>query len=469
LFAAVQDENWLKATSADTTWRVVLVELAERLSKASKDETVNWPDVHKAFRRLTNAGVPIIEAHLGPIAYSAGDFEEAIRLWEHCGTIDSAEYQRAKARIARFPENVVWFGRLKEYGEVVREWREKHTGQRPIDQLDDSVVWTVADAALTEGDLSIAATILESKPDRDRVGKLLAAAVKRREMGVATTAAVIAARLSVRSCAWNAAIRIAEQTDYSELPGVRAGELRAILAKTDGLTRVFQAVIQELAVSDGLTKEQPEPVREFLHRHFLGKATPQAGQHGVRPEVAGAAIERAGRIVDALQFYETLERDAPSDDLKKFAAERLVRNLERHAEYFEKRDVAEAQQRQSRAKAVRERAGLGDRKIAEYPVIRTPTASVGPTEWVRGPYRLVLSRPHARLRIEHRERFETVTVDGKERSLLGDAAFSKLDSTDGRPQWRVAEWDTIITLVDRDRATVVVVQAGGELFEIELA
>jgi hypothetical protein len=368
---------------------------------------------------------------------------------------------------------VVWFRRLNQNGEVVRQWREHYKGLPTIDQLDDSVVWAVGDAALAEGDLSLAATVYESKPDRDRVAKLLVAALKKGDVSTATVGAVVAARLLVRTRAWSAAVRAAEDGSFSDLPGVRQSDLQSMLRKTEGLTRIFQAIVQELAGSDELASETAERkgvVTEFLHRHFIGKGTSRADWHGVTPEVAGAAIERAGKIVDALQFYENLERDASTtDELKNFAAERLVRNLDRHADYFQsRRDEAEVQQKRSRAQAIRERAGLGDRKISEYPVIRTATSSVGAAEWVRGPFKIVLSRAHARLRIEHMERFETVTVDGKDRCLLGDAAFSKLDAPGGRANWEVTGWGMTISLVDRGHVRTVVIEDTGEPFEIPL-
>lgn len=474
LVAAAGEESWLKATYADTSWRQILARLADRLSRSSQDEAINWPEIHKAFRSLTNNGIPINAGHVAAIAFSAGDYAEAVKLWERSGTIERAEYRQAKARLAPFPENVVWFGRLKEHSEVTRRWRDQYAGQPAIEELDDSVVWTVIDAALIEGDLSLAATLLEAKPDRDRVARLIAASLKKDDLNIAAEGAVLAARLLVRGRGWAMAIRAADDASLSDLPGVQQDDIRSMLRKTSGATRVFAAVIQELAVSGELASETAERkgmVAEFLHRHFISKGTSRVDRPGITPDLAGAAIERAGKIVDALQYYEDLERDASTEAMRKFAAERLVRNLERYAEYFESRkDEGEAQQRRARARAIRERLGLAEqRNIPEYPVIRRPTASTAATDWIQGPFRITLSRIHARLRIEHRERFETVTVDGKDRCLLGDAAFSKLGPSAGPPQWRIAGWDTTISLVDRDGATAAIIEHPGERLEIDLA
>jgi hypothetical protein len=234
---------------------------------------------------------------------------------------------------------------------------------------------------------------------------------------------------------------------------------------------VFRPVIEEFAVSDDLAAEAAElqaPVTEFLHRQFIGRGRLQT--HGIPPEIIGAAIERAGRIVDALQFYEALEQRATSEAEKKFAAERQVKNLERHAEYFRiRRDDGQVQQRLARAKQLRERAGLGERKLPEYPILRAPAPTAEPTEWARGPFKIVLSKAHGRLRIEHTARFETVTVDGKEGTLLGDANYTRLQATNEEDAaWAIEGWNTTIRLVRRDSDSRVIAQFGNEPFEITL-
>jgi len=221
------------------------------------------------------------------------------------------------------------------------------------------------------------------------------------------------------------------------------------------------------------TSERQGAVTEFLHRHFIGKAAKGGTlehDHGIPPQVVGAAIERAGKIVDALQYYENLGRAATTPEVERFAAERLARSLERHAEYFRSRgDDTQARQRDSRAKQVRERAGIGARRLPEYPVVDTKLAHIVPTEWVRGPFKIVLSRSHGRLRVEHTERFETVTVDLRDRRLLGDASFSEVDASEGESvAWEIAGWDTSIALLTGDDDVRVRATFAGKPFEVAL-
>lgn len=472
LVAATSEDAWLKDASRDATWCEVLAKMADRLSKSIDDEDVPWGEVHEAFRRLTKASVPVAGSHLAAIAYAAGHFQEAIDIWERTGNTDKGEYVRAQARTAPFPENLVWFSRLKEHGEVVRQWREHGLGQSEVDALDDNVIRAVADAALDGTDLPLAASMVRSRPDRTRVAKLLVAVTKEGDANTATMASLVAAHLLVRTASWKAALRAADAADFSELPGVRSGDIRALIG-AEGAKMVFTAVLEELAVSEDLPSEPSDrqgPITEFLHRRFIGKGTTLPDHQGVHPSVAGAAIERAGKIVDALQYYESLGRSASTGETERFAAERLVRNLERHAEYYRGRgDETQARKRASRAQQVRDRAGLGRQQFPEYPVVHRTTVVAEPSEWTRGPFKIVLSRSHGRLRIEHTERFETVTVDGKDIGLLGDAKFSETEAAgDASVAWTIAGWSTTVNLFANDGEVRVEARLGGESFEVLL-
>jgi tetratricopeptide (TPR) repeat protein len=473
LVSAAKDDAWLKEAGIDATWRDVLSKLADRLSKALGDETITWKEVHSAYGRLVMKGVLVADTHLASIAYAAGDFKKAVSLWERGDSTDRGEYFRAKARLAPYPESLVWLSRLKEYGEVLRQWREHSLEPSEIEGYDEKVILAVADAALDEGDLPLAARMMELRPDRERVVKLLAAALKATDHGTVNTAAVLVARIFVRTRAWTAALRAAEAADFSELPGIRARDVRSVLSRTEGTTKILMAVVEELAMSEELpseTSERQGPVTEFLHRHFIGKGEPQANDHGIPPHVIGSAIERAGKIVDALQYYENLGRNASTAETRRFAAERLVRNLERHAVYFQSRgDDPQARQRELRAQQLRDRAGIGTRALAEYPVMGTRMLSTGSTEWLHGPLRIILSKSHSRLRIEHTKRFETVTVDVKDYRLLGDAEFTqlKLQNDLGFIAWQIEGWNTKVTLIYQD-TNKCIIEFNGRPFEVLL-
>jgi len=291
--------------------------------------------------------------------------------------------------------------------------------------------------------------------------------------GITSKAAILAAKALVQTRDWKAAIRAAEETYFPGLADQQQERVRSILGTSNGVTDVFRIVVEELAVSDQLpaeTLENQTTVSEFLNRHFVGESRTAWQSRKIPPEIVGAAIERAGKIVDALQFYEDLARQASSSQQQKFAVERLIRNLEQHAEYQRSRgEERQARQRQLRAQQLRERSRIGSAKLSEYPTLRTTSDHDGSTEWTRGPFKIVLSRSHGRLRIEHAERFETITLNWKDAVLLGDANFSRLEPLAGEAAaWAIEGWNATIRLSKRDDGARLVARFGDEPFEIAL-
>ena len=89
------------------------------------------------------------------------------------------------------------------------------------------------------------------------------------------------------------------------------------------------------------------------------------------------------------------------------------------------------------------------------------------TEWVRGPLKIVLSRSHERLRFEHTERFEVITLNWKDGILRGDARYSELEhSDDEMAAWAIEGWNLTIRLVKGTGGVRVVATFGKEIFEI---
>ena len=90
------------------------------------------------------------------------------------------------------------------------------------------------------------------------------------------------------------------------------------------------------------------------------------------------------------------------------------------------------------------------------------------TEWVRGPLKIVLSRSHERLRFEHTERFEVITLNWKDGILRGDARYSELEhSDDEMAAWAIEGWNLRLGW-SREPAAFVLLQPLEKRFEIEV-
>ena len=191
------------------------------------------------------------------------------------------------------------------------------------------------------------------------------------------------------------------------------------------------------------------------------------------PLEVGAAIERGGVHVDAIQFYEDILKRAPSGSIRTKAAERLVKCHERYAGFIriEQKQEKTADNRLREAERVREEWKVTNESIPEYPVVAEEAVPDLPVIRVEGAFKILVSKLHARVRIEHRDRFETVTVDGKEKRLLGDAKFTQLAPAGTEAAaWEVEGWDCVVRLFVGESDLRVVVQAGeAQVCDVRLA
>jgi hypothetical protein len=384
LVRAAGDDTWRGEVARDATWRHVLAKLGEQLAKSIGRDSVPWAETYAMFKQLSQEGLAIDGQYLALIAYGAGEYRDAVEIWERIGGSERDEYRRAKAHLAPFPENITWFSRLKEHENVLSQWNTHRANVSEVAALPDGVVLAVVDSAIEKADLTLAADLLKGRTDWDRTAKLLAEATKKGDATNALAGALIGVHLLVASRLWTAAIRAADATDFSVLVRHEAPELKALLQQKDGKETIIKAVVEELAYSTELNLESVdrpgpvEPVAKFLHKTFIGKNASIVRRHNISPYFVGAAIEWAGKIVDALQFYEAMQLDPKSsEELKRFATERLVKNLERHANWLRKNhDEQKAQEQEARANMLQETLGLGKSQFSDYPVLPNRTAAV---------------------------------------------------------------------------------------------
>ena len=372
IISASMDDKWLKYAVVDTTWNRVLMVTTDRLISSSEEILISWDELLQTFVRFVELGGRVNSSHIAEIAYLARNYRKAVDFWDSDRNTDHGKYYQAKARIAPFPDCIAFFGRIGDHSEVLRRWREKGLQESAVKATPTDVIRAVVDAALEHTDFRLALRMIELRPSRDLIAKLIKKAVNVADESTIKGGAVLAARSFVRTCAWTDVVSAVDLTSIAQLAGTADITLGGQPAQRQKEIRstVLTALVRELAVSDDLTKESPktkEPVAWLLYRHFISGSSIR----DIPVHVVGAAIERAGRIVDALQYYEKLLIDeSKTSDMRRFAAERLIRNLERHVEYFQlKGDTTEAERRRRRLTELRDKEGIGDRKLADYPMV----------------------------------------------------------------------------------------------------
>ena len=314
----------------------------------------------------------VSRSSLATFAYRDKNYQLAEELWLADGRTQHAEYRSAKAYLTRFPECIDLFVQPGDNAEILRQWKRHKPSDAIIRGLPTRTAHIVSDAALDQNNLDIAATIMHSHPHLDRVGKLLSAAVRVQSDPVVYEGARAAVRLFVQAGAWNDVVDAESLRSISRLAEVPIGDILSALRRLGKVTAILETIISELATSNELVDSAPKVVVTFLHRICIGRDT-RRRDLDIPPHVVGAAIERSGKIVDALQYYKNLSQDG-RNDIKRFAAERLVRNHKRYAHYFETtRNMQQAQNHYNLANQIRKEWGIDDSNLDEFPIVRTPS------------------------------------------------------------------------------------------------
>ena len=375
LASAAKNEAFVKEIASDSTWQSVLVRLEDRFANFPDEIAVPWSDVFTTFDRLILSEARENTSSLAILAYRGQRFAKAVELWEADNQLQRSEYKRAKAHVTPFPDCLEFFKQLGDHTEILRRWKNQRPSDSVIRTLSPQMAHTIADAALDQGDLALVATMMRHHPSRRRIGRLVAAAVKEQEDRIVCDGAIAATQLFIRTRAWRDAVDAESLISIGKLSGVPDTAIRAALSRLGRETTILVTLIRELATSDGLVDESPQVIASFLQRRFIGSSSTHASgirDHHLPVNVIGSAIERAGKIVDALQYYENLLDDSDSNgDTKRFAAERLVRNLERHARYFDRRgNQSQAHQQKDRAEQLRKIWRIANRDLDDYPQIK---------------------------------------------------------------------------------------------------
>ena len=147
-----------------------------------------------------------------------------------------------------------------------------------------------------------------------------------------------------------------------------------------GLTAILGTVIEPMALSGKITSIGGRSLQGLsdliiprLQRDLHNNDWNGCDVMKIDHDIAGAAIERLGRDVAAIQFYEWALGKSQSRRDRREMAKRLIVSRERYADYLESEKAGQqdrAIEQRNRAKALREDYQLLNEKLPLYPNIR---------------------------------------------------------------------------------------------------
>jgi len=171
----------------------------------------------------------------------------------------------------------------------------------------------------------------------------------------------------------------------------QGAKAKALLEEYEDIIRgkgreIRNAVIIACAKHHEFSRQNAKILKQYSDYFKKVISTPEQWRDELSLEVTGAAMERAGRFIDILPFYEkVLDDPSFSDNEKRFARKRWVKTKEKQiAREQEQGNESSAQRHMREVQDKREEYDLGDKSIPDYPSVTTiwvntqhkPSASV---------------------------------------------------------------------------------------------
>lgn len=352
----------LDLTESGDRWIEVCDVLIQALAKHS-DENLPWKEIYEQLASVWKAGLRFSwNSSFGILAYHAGEYDVAVDIWESLNRseYDQPMYERAKAQTAPYPDKLRWLSNTEQYEKIIVQW--EHNQNEPLGERNKMYV---ANAYFAIQDYAKATKFLAMYPDEKRLQELLQiskTSVPNLLYPVLTT--IIGIRLldnRDHSAQWKRAIAMATAP---ELPD-------------DVQQKLKMRLIYEAAISGSL------PMAHIDDKAAMGDLLKFIWKHDqdlikyVGISIMGSAIERAGKIIDSLEFYEDiwrthqLEADGRTISFAKIRWLRCkMRQSERNSQNKRQRDLAEKQASEAKRQLAKWRIeNLELENIPEYPNI----------------------------------------------------------------------------------------------------
>lgn len=464
------DPTFAEAAAGDEVWARALEALLQR----AQSTPLVWADggassIAKVMDGLRQRGLRAPADVMAWVYFRAERYADAVLAWEAGGGTRPAEYLRAKAASEPYPQRLTALSKLGLDGEMLREF-ESHAGV----ELSREQAGSLVEALGRAGRVDEAADLAW---EHGNVDELLALAKRGREQDRTDADSLLAAglQLLVAEGRWEPVVNfIASQRFTPARDWTQDSTRKWVEARRPHL---HLALVRALARSDRLP-DSPTHVQRQMTEFIKGVVGAQGGRTktGVGVAESGAALERAGRFIEAITFYERVGEEASVDADKRFAWTRWLVCKERQAQHeFAQgaKKKVEAIQKEIR----RVQHDLGIPSIAEldkYPVLsplvlREPVATVATPRATEaeprqtsspirsagagapalaetataalGPFKIDVSRKAGRINITNTASLEMAFFRQADGVCGGEGHFTR----DNGGPWISDEWDVVLT------------------------
>ncbi len=361
---------------SSSAWTAAVRALVGELLKLESTASADWARMAQLAGKLADAGLVIPLAARAMLHYRAQNLGRAMELWDQCQPSERSvhEYRVARAYSSPYPDKLTALSDLGKTDDIIVAY-EANAGTK-LSRLQASVVGR---AFLASGSYERAMAQLTEAHDGQGLADV-AVNVYAQQSELALRAGVALFAVTAAENRW---VDMIPFLDGRSLPLVRktTDDLRAWLSQHQ--RKLDLGLMRTLARAESLNDlkwdSRGEAVKQksfaaFLKQRFFLNERPNLS--GADLIDLGAAVERAGDRVHALQYYEKLSVDKSLEtDLREQANERWIACKERQARFMEKDDdTKRAKKARDEAQERRKSAGIKpDHRIPEYPEISSLT------------------------------------------------------------------------------------------------
>jgi len=354
LYDEIQSSNKTKILGDSSQWTNILDKLIDSFSNF-RYETVNWSQVFCQIKELEEAGLhPKSINNFATIAYLAKNYKEVLRIWDESGNPSSKDklYIEAKAYTTEFPEKIRWLSEIGNHKEIIESWKSYKSTK-----LSKELSSYVALAYINENRHEDMLSFLKIYPDEATVEKALMIAVDKNKKELICQYGTMLIKIRIEQGKWKEAI-----------------ELTSTVKVDEDIRRKLNAVlVYNMSVSVQFLTDTTHELKEIAGRYLKTLFIDSQWEKIVSIKVAGAAIERANKIIDSLDFYEYVWKRSKikADEQEiKFAKERWIKCKMRFADHLDrdKKDQKAGSHREE-ADILSRTIGINKNNIPEYPNI----------------------------------------------------------------------------------------------------
>jgi len=300
-----QDPEFATTSYGESTWKVAVGQLLDNL--IASDLTQVHPSLAKGMlerlKSLTKMNLSPQPRVYAELEFAAQNYSEAARVWEEMGDRNNRKYLTAKANSLAYPDNLDFWQKLGDWAVIAGEFDKHPTRPLTIPQTD-----AVCQALLASDRPQVALDLAKSNGAADAALSVALTALKDSDDRLAEQALCVAIQLFVQHGQWQPIVRWLEK---GEIGSTEPWKDKRIRESFKGHQNPVQlALIRALARSDALLsapQQANEAISKFLREYFRSKDG--KWKKDIQYVEAGAALERAGRLTDTLQFYESVLGD----------------------------------------------------------------------------------------------------------------------------------------------------------------